>query len=95
MAKLSGHVVSVTEVGNLVTNIAVADLQSTPKDERVSIRCDGHITSGIFPTDHEQPEMTFVAIEGTSGFLELSLVGDDASCFLAIKPGAEVSLVWN
>jgi S-adenosylmethionine hydrolase len=95
VAKLQGQVVSVTDAGDLVTDIAVADLRSTPRNDRVSIRCEGHVTSGIFPTEHEQPSMTFVALEGASGFLELSLVGDDASRFLGIRPGADVSLVWQ
>ena len=82
MAKLTGEVVSVTAVGDLVTDISVADLVSVPHDEQVTIRCDGHATSGIFPADHDQPAMTFIAVEGESGFLELALVGDDASRFL-------------
>ena len=94
MAKINGQVVSVNESGDLVTDIAVADLQSAPRDEQVSIQCDGHMTSGIFPVEHGQPEMTFIALEGAGGFLELSLVGDDASRFLGIKPGAGVSVDW-
>ena len=66
MASLQGQVVSVTESGDLVTDIPIADLAATPRDEQVNIRCDGHVTSGIFPADHGQPEMTFVAVEGKS-----------------------------
>ena len=94
MATLEGQVVSVTEEGDLVTDIAVSALAATPRDEQVTIHCDGHVTSGIYPAQHDQPEMTFIAIEGTSGFLELALVGDNASRFLGIKPGANVLLKW-
>lgn len=94
MAKLKGRVVSVTETGDIVTDIPNADLATVPKDDQVRIRCEGHVTAGIFPTDHGQPEMTFVASEGASGFLELSLVGDDASRFLGIQPGADVRIEW-
>ena len=94
MAKLKGEVVSVTDAGDLVTDISVADLAAVPHDEQVSVKCDGHATSGIFTAEHAQPEMTFIAVEGASGFLELSLVGDDASRFLGIKQGASVSLEW-
>ena len=94
MAKLQGEVVSITDAGDLVTDISVAALVAVPHDERVSIRCDGHATSGIFPVDHGQPEMTFIAVEGESGFLELALVGDNASRFLGIILGANVSLDW-
>ena len=94
MEKLKGEVVSITDAGDLVTDISVTDLVAVPHDEQVCIRCDGHATSGIFLADHDQPEMTFIAVEGESGFLELALVGDDASRFLGIKLGANVSLEW-
>ena len=92
--KLKGEVVSVRDAGDLVTDISVAALVAVPRDEQVCIRCDGHATSGIFPVDHDQPEMTFIAVEGESGFLELALVGDSANRFLGIKLGASVSLEW-
>ena len=94
MAKLKGEVVSVSDGGDLVTDISLSDLGQAPRDEQLSIRCEGHVTSGIYPAEHGQPEMTFVAYEGASGFLELSLVGDDASRFLGIKPGAAITLSW-
>ena len=94
MAKITGNVVSVAASGDLVTDIKVSDLDSVPRDERVRVKCDGHVTAGIFPPDHDQPEMTFVAVEGKSGFVELALVGDDASRFLGIQSGCEVILSW-
>ena len=56
--------------------------------------CDGHVTSRIFPADHQQAEMTFLVVQGESGFLELLLVGDSASAFLGFKPGSVVALKW-
>lgn len=92
--KVKGQVVSVSEAGDLVTDIPVGELTAAPRDESVHIKCEGHMTRGIFPTDHKQPDMTFVAIEGTHGFLELLLVGDDASKFLGIKSGHQVQVHW-
>jgi S-adenosylmethionine hydrolase len=92
--RLKGTVVSVAGNGDLITDIPVSELRDTPTDERVRIQCSGHVTSCIFPAEHGQPEMTFVAVQGSSGFLELSLVGDDASRFLDIFPGAVVTLDW-
>lgn len=94
MAKLTGKVVSVGETGDLITDISTGDLTSVPRDESLSVKCAGHSTSGLFPTEHGQPEMTFVAFEGECGFVRLSLVGDDASRFLGIKAGDEVVLKW-
>ena len=94
MAKVTGQVVSVSAEGNLVTDISVGDLGNAPRDERVSIKSEGHATAGIYALDHGQPEMTFIAIEGGSGCLELLLVGDDASRFLGIQAGSAVTVQW-
>jgi hypothetical protein len=80
--------------GHAVTDISVAQLLDAPTDDRVSVHCDGHVTQGIFPTDHCQPEMTFLALCGKSGQLELVLVGDDIGQFLGIAPGSQVELRW-
>ena len=95
MAKITGQVVSVSDSGDLITDIKVSDLESVPRDDRVRVHCEGHATVGIFPKDHAQAEMTFVAFEGESGCVELSLVGDDASRFLGIKSGSVVELKWS
>ena len=95
MAKLAGKIVSVSTAGDAITDIAVADLTTIPHDDRVRIHCEGHMTAGIFPPDHSEPEMTFLAVAGASGFLELTLVGDSATKFLGIQPGHAVSLTWT
>jgi hypothetical protein len=84
----------VTTNGDLITDILVARLDGVPVDERVTIHCDGYVTQGIFPADHGQPNMTFVALAGSSGFLEFTLVGDSAGDFFRIQPGAVVTLDW-
>ena len=92
--KLEGTVVSISESGSAVTDIAIERLNGIPQDESVSISCEGHSTIRIFPTDHQQPEMTFLAFKGPTGFLELTLVGDDVSIFLGISPGKQVTVKW-
>jgi S-adenosylmethionine hydrolase len=91
---LQGKVVSIGNTGNLVTDITSAELQGVPTDDRVSITCDGHTTNGIFPPDHKQPEMTLLALVGEGGQLELTIVGQRASEFLGIQPGASVVVQW-
>ena len=83
-----GKVVSISDCGAAVTDIDVARLEGVPTDEQVSIHCEGHVTSCIFPADHDQPDMTFLAIRGKSGYLELTLVGDSVATFLGIGPGS-------
>ena len=92
--KLQGEVVSVSESGDAVTSISNDQLAEAPTDDRVTIRCNGHKTAGIFPSDHNQPEMTFLAVLGSTGFLELQLVGDSAHKFLGIRAGADVTVQW-
>lgn len=93
-AKIQGKVTSLNPRGHAVTDIPVESLSAAPTDERVSIHCDGHVTACIFPADHQQPEMTFLALKGESGFLELTLVGDDIAAFLGIRPGCDVTVRW-
>jgi S-adenosylmethionine hydrolase len=93
-SKIQGTVVAIDEHGAAITDIAVERLASVPTDDQVSIRCEGHVTSCIFPAEHDQPEMTFLAVRGRSGFLELMLVGDSVASFLGIGPGSSVTLHW-
>lgn len=92
--KLQGEVVSVRASGDIVTSIYADQLAEAPRDERVSIHCDGHVTAGIFAAEHSEPELTFLAVLNHDGQLELSLVGDSAAKFLGIRPGAVVIVKW-
>ena len=94
MAKLGGKVVSISESGDLVTDVLVSDLASAPRDENLKIECEGHTTQGLFPAEHGQPEMTFIAFENESGHVQISIVGGDTSGFLGIKAGAKVAINW-
>lgn len=94
MASVKGKVVSVAETGDLLTSVTAEQLAEAPRDESVSIKCDGHATIGIYPHDHNQPEFTFLAVLNTEDQLCLSLVGESASKFLGIKPGSAVTVSW-
>ena len=85
---------SVRESGDVVTSIRADQLVEAPRDERVTIHCDGHVTAGIFAADHSEPQMTFLAVLNSEGQLELSLVGDSAAKFLGFRPGAVVTVKW-
>ncbi|MCE9525437.1 MAG: SAM-dependent chlorinase/fluorinase [Planctomycetales bacterium] len=92
--KIEGKVVSISENGNLVTDISCDALAETPRDGTVSIRCDEHETVGLFTTGHSEPEMSFLAMLGEGGFLELTIVGDSAKMMLGIRVGERVSVQW-
>ena len=92
--KIEGTVVSVSQSGNLVTDIAAERLQDAPRDESVTVRCDEHETNGIYDADHSQPESTLIALIGPSGCLELEIVGDSAKIMLGVRVGEKVVVSW-
>lgn len=94
MGTIDGKIVRIGETGEAISDIALDQLADVPRDDRVSIHCEGHVTVQIFAADHGQPEMTFIAYLGNSECLELALVGDDIQTFLGIKPGCDVQIKW-
>ena len=92
--KIEGSVVSVSDAGNLVTDIAGDQLAEAPTNDSVTVRCDDHETSQIFDVHHEQPPMTLIALIGGSGNLELEIVGDSAKIMLGVRVGEKVVVQW-
>jgi S-adenosylmethionine hydrolase len=92
--KLNGSVRSIDSFGNLITDITDSALADAPRDESVRVVCDEHETLGIFQNYTEQPEMTLMALVGSSGCLELAIVGDSAAAMLGVQVGAAVEVVW-
>ncbi|MFV2066265.1 MAG: S-adenosyl-l-methionine hydroxide adenosyltransferase family protein, partial [Pirellulales bacterium] len=92
--RIEGEVVSVDSFGNLITNISAEMLRPVPTDSSLIIRCDEHETVGLFTSYAEQPEMTFVALIGSSGYLELAIVNESAATMLSLGEGAPVTLIW-
>ena len=92
--KIEGAVVSISESGNLVTNITAAQLRDVPRGDTVTVACDEHETLGIYGLDHAQPPMTLLALVGGSGNLELEIVGDSAKIMLGVRVGEKVSVKW-
>ena len=92
--KIEGKVVSYSEAGNLVTDIAVDRLRAVPRDPSVTVTCDEHQTVGLYTPDHKEPEMTLLALLADSGFLELVIVGVSAKIMLGVRVGQPVSVQW-
>lgn len=94
--KIQGVVRSIDSFGNLITDISADALANVPTDpEKVRIRCDEHETQGLFRTYGEQPPMTLLALVGSSGFLELAIVEENASLMLGIRAGTKVTVDWT
>ncbi len=92
--KLKGTIVEVSNRGDLISDLGAEDLAGIPRDHSVSIKCGGHVTAGIHPVDHDQPELTFLALVNENERLVLSLVGDSASQFLGIRVGEPLVISW-
>ena len=92
--KIEGEVVSIDSFGNLVTNITAEMLADVPTDLAVNVRCDEHETLGIYRAYADQPEMTLIALIGSSGRLELAIVGDSAKIMLGVRAGEKVTISW-
>lgn len=93
--EITGRVASVDSFGNLITDIQADRLTDVPTDERLQVLCDEHETRGLFRTYADQPEMTLIALIGSSGCLELAIVGDSAKLMLGVGTGASVTLRWQ
>jgi S-adenosyl-L-methionine hydrolase (adenosine-forming) len=92
--RIEGTVQSIDSFGNLITDIPADALANAPRGEEVSIVCDDHETRGIFNTYGDQPEMTLIALVGSSGKLELAIVGESAAMMLGVKVGTPVTISW-
>ena len=92
--KIEGKVVSYSESGNLVTDIAHDRLRSVPHDQTVTVACDEHETVGIYAADHPEQPCTLMAILGPSGFLEITIVGESAKLMLGVALGEKVVVKW-
>jgi S-adenosylmethionine hydrolase len=92
--KIEGSVVAYGPTGNLITDIANDRLQGLPAGDSIKIVCDEHETVGIYPSDHEEEACTLMAIRGSGGFLELTIVGDSAKAMLGVRLNEKVVVKW-
>jgi len=91
---VQGKIVEVDEHGNVVSDLTNEHLAAAPRGIETQIQCGGHTTLGIFPPDHDQDEMTFIAVLGEEQPLTLMLVGDSAHRFLSLGVGDTVTVKW-
>ena len=56
--KVRGEIVSIDASGNLVSDITERQLDGVPRDESVTVSCDGHKTAGSWPTGNDAPSDT-------------------------------------
>lgn len=93
--RVQGVVLDIDSFGNLVTNITADMLGGRPTDERACIVCNIYETFGIYHTYADQPSGMLVALIGSTGRLELAVVGDNAATRLGIQIGEPVVVAWD
>jgi S-adenosyl-L-methionine hydrolase (adenosine-forming) len=93
--RIDGAVIEVDSFGNLITNLTGDMLVGRPTDRRACVVCNIYETWGIYNAYAEQPCGTLVALIGSSGRIELALVGDNAARRLGVGVGVPVTLAWE
>ncbi len=93
--RLEGEVIEIDSFGNLITNVTGNMIAGRPTDERACVICNIYETWGVYRAYGDQFEGAFIALIGSSGRLELALVGDSAAERLGIQRGAKVIVTWE
>ena len=83
---LVGHIIHIDNFGNLITSIKSHDLPS----QAITIEVGEQLINGLSRTYGEGEGL--LALIGSSGYLELSLKGGNASAFLGAEVGNEVRI---
>lgn len=93
--RIQGIIEGIDSFGNLLTNITADMFRARPTDERVVIVCGIYETWGIYRTYSELPLGTLVALVGSTGHLELAVIGDNAAERLGLQVGTPVIVAWE
>ena len=91
---LEGCVQSITDAGDLITDIAVQNAKDAPDLLEVKVQVGPHETIGVHPADHNEPEGTLIAVENAEGMIEIGITGMNISEMLGIPIGAKVTVNW-
>lgn len=92
--QVAGKVQSIGPKGQLITNIANGELTDAGQGDSVVVKFAEHETFGVYPETHHQPDATLVASLGSSGCLEIEIVGISISEMLGIQAGVPVSVAF-
>lgn len=84
-----GEVIYRDAFGNLITNVSASRLAHAPA-ESWSIEIAGETIHGLIRTYGDRPSGTIVALEGSSGWIEVAAVNGDAARELTAGPGMTV-----
>jgi S-adenosyl-L-methionine hydrolase (adenosine-forming) len=87
----TGHVLKIDRFGNIVTNLEWATFQDIAKAP-FKLKLGRRTVTSYYATYAEAPAGELFAINGSSGYVEVSLNQSNAALALGAKPGAPVSI---
>jgi S-adenosylmethionine hydrolase len=92
---IEGEVLDVDSFGNLITNVDAALLARVPPGRSVRVRLGEHEVTGITRTYGDGPDAAPVALIGSTGRLELAVVGGSAARTFGARVGDPVTVRWG
>jgi S-adenosylmethionine hydrolase len=92
--KIEGEILDVDSFGNLVTNIDAEILARIPDPRNAEIQLGKYETLGIVSTYADRPQGTLIALVGSTGRLEISLVGGNVVKTTNANIGDRVTVRW-
>jgi S-adenosylmethionine hydrolase len=87
---LTGAVLWLDAFGNVITNVTAQMLAECGDPQTLLVTCAGAAAHGIVRTYGERPKGELIALLGSSGRLELAVVGGSAAQRLHVQPGDPV-----
>lgn len=92
---ITGWIISVDSFGNLISNIEGELLLGLPAETLKRIRCGNREIRGIVRTYGERPAGSLAALVGSSGRLEVAVVGGNAAAELKVGIDELVEVSWG
>jgi len=92
--RIEGEVLDVDAFGNLITNVDAALLGRIAEPGRARVEIAGRVVDGIASTYGDRPRGSWIALIGSTGRLELSLVEGNAAQKTGARPGDRAIVRW-
>jgi S-adenosylmethionine hydrolase len=93
--RIDGEILDVDSFGNLITNIEARMLAAAPDPQHVRVQLGEHEVEGVVSTYGDRPQGALTALVGSSGRLELAVVGGSAAKALGVGIGHPVAVCWE
>ena len=93
--RIEGAILLVDSFGNMVTNIAAELLSNAGDGGGIQVWCRGHRVAGLSRAYGDRPAGSLAALVGSSGRLELAMVGGSAAGAIQAQAGDTVTVTWQ